>query len=308
MKLVSIIIPVHNSEKYLQRCLDSVLQQTYKNIEIIAVENGSTDRSIDILEMYKDKIKVVVIQKASIGLARNTGLAMAKGEYISFIDSDDTMERTMIEELVTNLESEKSDLSICDLTEIYPNKKVVKHWYPNTLITSKDIMNNLIEFNYGVCNKLYKRKIVVDNDIEFPEDLKYEDVPFSIFYLSRCSVVSKVNRSLYNYLIHSKSEQTTVDKSVYDIFKILEKCSKIVKKELLEDLYVRELSTYALKMKYEKDKRFRKTFIDDVYEELNKTYPHWRKCSYIKNLKFAKALIIKNKTLLKIYTNAFNML
>ena len=97
-KLVSIVVPVHNSSKYLKRCLDSILNQTYKNIEVITVENGSTDDSLEILKSYEPQIKVIKLDSKSLGTARNTGINASLGDYISFIDSDDTIKKEFIEE------------------------------------------------------------------------------------------------------------------------------------------------------------------------------------------------------------------
>ena len=122
-KLVSIVVPVHNSSKYLKRCLDSILNQTYKNIEVITVENGSTDDSLEILKSYEPQIKVIKLDSKSLGTARNSGINASLGDYISFIDSDDTIKKEFIEELVNSIEYEKSDLSICGIREIHEEKK-----------------------------------------------------------------------------------------------------------------------------------------------------------------------------------------
>ena len=125
--LISIIVPVHNSSKYLNKCLDSILNQTYKHIEIIVIENGSTDNSLEILNNYKDKIKLEVLECSGLSQARNRGLELSKGEYIAFVDSDDIIEPNMIEELLNNIKETKSDLSCCDIFEIHEStNKIVK--------------------------------------------------------------------------------------------------------------------------------------------------------------------------------------
>lgn len=308
--LVSIIVPVHNSSKYLKKCLDSIVGQSYKNIEILAIENGSTDDSLKILNDYKDKIKLIVLKESGLSRARNEGLKRAKGEYIAFVDSDDTVEPDLIKKLVKSLETEKSDLAICNFREIYEksNRIISRCAFPIETIKNKEIVENLVKFNCAIWNKLYKKSIIDENNIMFPENLKYEDMPFVLEYLSKSKVISKVNELLYNYLIHDKSEQTTVNNKVYDIFKILEICSKYYSKDQLESIYIRELTTYALKMKYVKDKNLRKNFIDEVYKNLGLTYPKWKTSKFIKDLKLIKRIIVKNKILLKIYTNISNMI
>lgn len=309
-KLVSIIVPVHNSSKYLNACIDGILNQTYRNVEIIAVENGSVDESLNILKSYGNKIRLEVLTKSGLSLARNKGIEISKGEYVAFVDSDDVIEPDMIEELVKNLESNKSDLSICNFKEIYEDsgKIVERNEYPKSKIFKNEVESNLIKFNFAIWNKLYKREIIIKNDIKFPIDLKYEDIPFVLNYLLKTNSVSKVDRILYNYLIHSKSEQTTVNERVFDILKIMELCLEIVPEEMLESVYIREVITYALKMRYVKNKTLRVSFINNAYLELNKRYPNWKKSNYIKEFPFIKKVLVQSSRLVKLYTSVYVML
>lgn len=308
--LVSIIVPVHNSEKYIEKCLNSIINQTYKNIEIIVIENGSTDNSLEILKDYKDKIKLEILKEPGLSKARNKGLELSNGEYIAFVDSDDTIEPTMIEELINNLKENKSDLSCCDINEIHEktNKKIKRNEYPRESITKEEINNNYIKFNFAIWNKLYKKEIIGKYKIEFPLNLKYEDIPFVLLYLSKCNKISKVNKYLYNYLIHSESEQTTVDKRIFDIIKILDLCLTFIDKKDLEDVYARELTTYIIKTRTLKDKSVRKKFINEAYNKLNKNYPNWKKCNYLKSRSIFKRLIQSNRVLTNIYISFYSCL
>lgn len=308
--LVSIIVPVHNSSKYIKSCLDSIINQTYKKIEIIVIENGSTDNSLEILKSYKDKIKLEVLKAAGLSKARNKGLELSRGEFIAFVDSDDRVNPTMIEELVNNIKENNSDLSCCDINEIHEktSKEIKRDEYPRKTITKEEINKNYIMFNFAIWNKLYKKEIIEKNEVTFPIDLKYEDIPFVLKYLTKCNKVSKVNKYLYNYLIHDESEQTTVDKRIFDIIKILDLCLTFTDKENLEDVYVRELTTYIIKTRTLKDKNIRKKFINEAYNNLNKNYPNWKKCKYLKSRNLLKRLIQSNKTLSNIYTSFYSYL
>lgn len=307
-ELISIIVPVHNSSKYLKECIESILNQTYKNIEIIVIENGSTDNSLGILNKYKDKIKIEILKEKGLSKARNKGIELSTGSYLAFVDSDDIINSTFIEDLVKNLEDNNSDMSICNYEEIheYSNKKILRECYPKENINKEEIINNLDKFNYAIWNKLYKKEIITENNIEFPNDLKYEDIPFILSYLTKCSKISKIKKTLYIYNIHKKSEQTTVDERIYDIIEIMNLCFKITSKDKLENLYINTLSTYALKMRYVKDVKLRKEFIDKIYNELNKNYPNWKKSNYIKSRNIFKRIIQKNKILVKIYTSIYS--
>lgn len=309
-ELISIIIPVHNSSKYLDSCLESITKQTYKNIEIICIENGSTDNSLEKLKKYKDKIKIEILKESGLSKARNKGIELANGKYIAFLDSDDQLELTFIEELYNNLKENNSDMSICNFKEIYEetNKIILRNYFPNNKISEEQIKNNLDKFNYSIWNKLYKKEIIEKNNITFPISLKYEDIPFVLEYLTKCKTISKTNKYLYNYKIHKNSEQTTVDNRIYDIITIMNSCLNITNKDLLEDFYINTLTTYALKMRYVKNSKLRNEFIDKAYEEINKNFPNWKKSKYIKKRNIFKRIIQKNKSLVKIYTFLYKTL
>lgn len=302
---VSIVVPVHNSSKYLKRCIDSLLNQTYKNIEIIAVENGSTDNSLEILKSYGPKIKVIVLPESSVGTARNVGINASSGTLISFIDSDDTINKEFINELVENIEYEQSDLSICGIREINEETKEekVREDYPHKGVEREEILNNLERFDYGPCNKLYRKEIIIKNKLSFPTNLKYEDVPFVLGYISSCKTISRVPDALYNYHIHNGSEQTTIDERIFDIFEILELLKHHVNILQLEGLYTKILTTYSLKTKYLKDKTKRIEFIDKAYDILDNNFDNWRTCSYMIDRPFLKRIVQSNRKLVKIYTN-----
>lgn len=307
-ELVSIIIPVHNSSKYLESCINSVINQSYKNIEIIAVENGSTDNSLEILKKYSDKIHIEVLDNSNLGLARNIGIKLSTGYYISFIDSDDFVEENFISSLVNNLEENNSDLSICNIKEIHEETKktIIRNEYPKEIITNNVILENLDKFNYGPCNKLYKSKIIKENNIHFLENIKYEDLPFVLNYINKVKSISKVNKALYIYNIHKESEQTSIDKRIFDIITSLNECKKFTDTHILENIYIKTLLTYILKTRYIKDKTLRNEFLKESFKELNNNYPNWKKSKYFKNESFIKRLIVSNKLLLSIYLNIYN--
>lgn len=308
--LVSVIIPVHNSEKYLEKCLESVLNGNYKNIEVIAVENGSIDYSPYILEKYNDKIKTITIKKASISLARNAGIEAANGEYITFVDSDDSVLPNYIEELVKKQKETKADLVVCNHYELHEenNKKEECINYPYKDIEKEEILNNLYKFNYAPWHKLYKTEIIKANKIIFPMDMKYEDVPFVLEYLIHTKNIAKVEKPLYNYYIHKESEQTTVDERIYDIIKSLNETKKRARNINIENLYIKNLNLFSLKTRYIKDKNLRNNFVDNAFEMMNKNYPNWKKSDYIKSAPIYKRIIMKNKNLVKIYAYIYSKL
>ena len=305
-KLVSIVVPVHNSSKYLKRCLDSVLNQTYKNIEVITVENGSTDDSLEILKSYEPQIKVIKLDSKSLGTARNTGINASIGDYISFIDSDDTIKKEFIEELVNSIEYEKSDLSICGIREIHEEKKeeIIRENFPHKNIGREEIKNNLAKFDYGPCNKLYKRDIIIKNKLTFPTNLKYEDVPFVVEAIINAKKISFVTDFLYHYVIKKSGETITRDERIFDIITI---CTMVEKKLDKIDyvnktnFFVKVLSYYLKNSCYIKNIKLRNEFIDAIYIYLKRIDKDWPKCTYLKKDNKKKKTIIINKFLLKIF-------
>lgn len=314
MNKVSIIIPVYNSAEYLEECLISVLNQTLKEIEIIIINDGSNDCSDSIIKKYvginKNIIYINNDSNKGIGYSRNLGLLKSSGEYIGFVDSDDTISSDMYEKYYKYAKTNQ-----LDIVSGYYFKKTnkTKTRFENIYfdICNIDTNYNLINsIDYGPCNKIFKRKIIFDNKIMFEENLKYEDMPFVLKVLYHSVKVGHINEAYYNYRIHSNSETTTMDERIFDIFKIMgiindyySNKSNMLKE--LENLNIRQFTMYALQQKYQKDKTTKSKFINDVYIFLDTNYTEWRKNPYYLKTNFKKRLIINNKLLVKLYCIIF---
>lgn len=192
MKL-SVIIPVYNAEEYLRECVDSVLNQTEKDLEIILVNDGSTDGSDAIIDeyaaRYPDKVAVITLENGGQGRARNYGIAAARGEFLSFVDSDDYIAADMYELMLAAAEMNNADVVVCDMEKRFDNGacEYVKAALQDTPLASAGSSSN----------KIFRRSVV--GDIRFPEGLWYEDFAFSakLLMLSRKTVF--VNKPLYIY-------------------------------------------------------------------------------------------------------------
>ena len=176
MPKVSLIIPVYNVENYIEKCLNSVVNQTLKDMEVIIVNDGSKDSSKQKIEKYLKKYPTIkYLEKENGGLsdARNYGMPYATGEYVAFLDSDDYVEKTMYEEMYNLGKKENADMVECDFVWEYPNKKRED---------IGEIYNNkkeMIEKGQVVAwNKLIKREILKKTNIKFPVGLRYEDIEF----------------------------------------------------------------------------------------------------------------------------------
>lgn len=183
---ISVIVPIYNVEKYLDRCVKSLINQTYKNIEIILVDDGSPDKCPEMCDYYAtEDYRIKVIHKENGGLsdARNVGIEKSTGSYISFVDSDDWVEEDFIEELYNNIKRENADISIIGYTLIWDSGKRITYsdnndyFVYNQEYAIKELLKQK-KFQCMVCQKMYKRDIF--SDIKFPLGKIYEDVAVSL--------------------------------------------------------------------------------------------------------------------------------
>lgn len=211
---ISVIIPVYNVEKYLRECLDSVVNQTFKNIEIICVDDGSTDQSLEILQEYKRKDdRFVILQQrhAGAGAARNHGLKLAEGKYIQFLDSDDYFEPTLLEELYTRAEKFGSDLTVCSSRKVDDNGNITETGSPNfpinidkvpmeQVFSGQDFKDEIFCLLIPVVwNKLIKKSFLEENRLEFPPLTIYEDIAFIHSVVVCANRIVAFNKELINY-------------------------------------------------------------------------------------------------------------
>lgn len=213
--LVSIIVPVFNSEKWLCTCVDSILVQTYSNIEVLLIDDGSTDNSYQIIESYLSidrRVRAFHIKNGGPSRARNYGLQNARGTYIQFVDSDDVIHPNMTEMLVESLEKSNTDLVMCGYEIICNFDEFV---FSNelkgdpTIITREQALKNIISthgYRGFPVNKLYKKKIILEGKLEFDNTIYVcEDLLFLSGYLDRIEVVSIIGDKLYGYIQHENS-------------------------------------------------------------------------------------------------------
>lgn len=228
---VSLIIPVYNVERYLYRCLYYAVNQTLKNIEIIIINDGSTDLSLNIINEFlaKDK-RITLINQENQGLsaARNAGILCANGEYIAFLDSDDSMEITYLEKMYNFAKATDSDIVMCNYCKV--NEKnghisPIKRNIKQTIFSSEDAVHKIIldiSIQNYAWDKIYKRSLFIDHNIFYPKGMYYEDMPttFRLFYYA--NQVAYLDEFLYNYLQREQSiTRTFSDKHIDDIVKAL---------------------------------------------------------------------------------------
>lgn len=210
---ISIIIPIYNVELYLKKCIESIIKQSYKNIEIILINDGSTDKSEIICKKYQkqdNRIKIIAIKNGGVSNARNLGIEASTGKYIAFIDSDDTVDKKYIEELLICIKKYQCDVVFCLAKYIYPELNRVYNCKLENQEKLSEIFTQdyryIVSFFHTPWGKLYKSDIIKKYNIKFPVDLfTGEDQIFNQEYLKYVKSYNYVNKNLYNYYIRKNN-------------------------------------------------------------------------------------------------------
>lgn len=258
MVKISIIVPVYNTAKYLDKCIQTLIKQTLEDIEIIFIDDGSEDGSAEILKNYAKNDKRISILNQNHkrqGAARNYGLSIAQGEYIGFVDSDDWVELDMFEKLYYQAKETDSDIVMCSMNTFEDGtNKIIVNTY-NTLdifnqkffensFTPQDTLNFIFNISVSPCNKIYRKSLIVKNNIKFPENIYFEDNAFFFKSWLNAQKISLLNQKLYQYR-KSTASTTKSDKNKLDIFKTLD----LTKNILEENNYYNRLKTDYLRYK-----------------------------------------------------------
>ena len=310
MYKISIIIPVYNTSNFLNKCLDSLINQTLKEIEIILINDGSTDNSQDIINeytyKYPDKVKAYIKENGGQASARNLGIQKATGEYVAFVDSDDWVELQMYEKLYDTAQKDCLDIVCCNDYMIVNNERKPS---PSKTFYSNNINENYILLESGPCNKIIKRDLIIKNNIKFLEDHIYEDlavIPTLALYTTK---IGYIDSHLYNYLVREGStmNQVIYNKKLEDIFDVMEELSIRFQdnyKDELEYLYIKHLLHAASLrfLKYKEGNNQRKR----INKIMKQKFSNWKRNKYFiqetqKYKLLCKLLYINNPIFINIY-------
>ena len=215
-ELISVIVCVYNVEKYLTKCIESIINQSYKNLEIILIDDGSTDESGRICDNYAkrdSRIKVIHQKNKGVSATRNVGLKAISGNYFGFVDSDDYLCSNYYSNMYEAMINNNADLVFCDILQIntLTNKEYLINKEVDSFIcnSKKDILSLLFKESRIInpINKLYKKSIF--NDLKYPSDIIHEDTFLIIDILNKCNCVVYINEPLYNRIIHNNSIMTS---------------------------------------------------------------------------------------------------
>lgn len=241
--LVSIIVPIYNAEKFLERCLNSIMAQTLEDFELILVNDGSSDSSGDICDRFAHQdTRVKVHHQANDGVsaARNFGISMATGKYIAMVDADDFINKDMYLRMVKVAEYNQTDLVMCGITEVTSCESHERKYDLPTehVMLREEIVNRIISSDFGnqniinsPCDKLYKRSILTENNLLFPTRKRGEDWFFNIKYLQLVESVVYIDEPLYYYCRHDDSTMYQYLPNQYDLW--LE--NRAVRNELIKE-------------------------------------------------------------------------
>ena len=284
MAKVSVIVPVYNTDKYLDKCLSSLVNQTLDDIEIIIVDDGSTDNSKSIIDKYLTDTRVKYVKKDNGGLssARNYGLSYVTSDYIGYVDSDDYVSLTMYSNLYNKMISGNYDLVECDFIWEYPN---------NSRIDKTNIVEDyFLDIRVVAWNKLYKTSIIKDNKLEFLDGKLYEDISFCYKYLMYTNSIGYINDIGYYYIQRDGSITNKSSVRVREVYDILYDVLDYYKEKGLYKEYYAKLEYLCIKIVLGRsfyriclldDKKLRKAYLIEGYDFLESNFPKWRKNSYL---------------------------
>ena len=276
---VSIIVPVYQSAEYLRRCVQSIMEQTYKKLQILLIDDGSTDESgsiCDELALKDSRIEVYRIENRGVSDTRNFGLAKVRGEYVQFVDADDKLSKHMVRRLVSIISNQNTDMVVCNYI-----KQFERMYVPNMMMeipgkyeATKYLLNTLKDpghHYYGVVwNKLYRAEIIKNNNIKFDTDITLgEDFVFNIKYWQKCKTVYVDWRYMY---IYSKIRDFTLSnikhKKLYNCISELENRKKIF------DVYYKAIKHIDNRF-YTEEKIWRYWIVFFIRQKYSLRYEFW---------------------------------
>ena len=299
MEKVSIIVPVYNVEKYVEECINSILCQTYNNIELILIDDGSKDLSFEKCKNYQNLKNVFLyhIENSGASKARNFGIEKASGKYLMFVDSDDVIEKEMVQNLVECIESKNVDMVVCSYLYQYKDRVENVFFSKDGYLSQIDAKIEMFKTDsiqgFSV-NKIYKRNIIIENKIEFDEKIKIcEDMLFVFNYINYIKDAYIINKPYYHYRMRKSSASNNAENDL-TVFITLNKIDEIDKnaKKYYYGLYCYLFFKYYKYIK--KDDNFEK--ISLISSLLDKKIETSRKKGIIINLFVPSFLknIIKN--------------
>ena len=319
MVKVSVIVPVYNVELYIERCLKSLINQTLRDIEIIVVNDGSPDNSQDIIDKYAKKyknIKSYIKKNGGLSDARNYGLKYANGEYISFIDSDDYIDTSMMKKMYDKAKENDFDLVVCNLDMVLDDGKFIQNVSSNIDrdIFGDEIKEYMVKIYPSAWNKIYKKSLF-DNKVYFKKGIWFEDVEFIYRVIPYVKSIGVVDYKLYHYVQREGTITKIFDKRLYNYINNWNGIIDFYKERNLYDKYKNELeycyvrylyATFVKQATNYKDKDEFNKAVDEAIINVKEKFPRYRKNKYFYKSMKGMYLVTFNKFIANIYYRMCN--
>lgn len=294
---VSIIVPVYQTEAYLEKCLDSLVKQTLSELEIIVVNDGSPDQSQKIIDAYEAKypqVKGYLKENGGLSDARNYGVTKAKGEYIAFVDSDDYIDEKMCAQMYEMAKQKQLDVVVCDTWMDYPNRSYV---LKADLGYSDDPLKSYIMAYPNAPARMISRDLM--SKIAFKKGIWYEDLDLMPTLVAYTDKLGFIHEPFYHYVQRDDSimNQSAFKEKFYDIFVVLDDVYQVYKKQQLLDKYYLELEyLYIIQLQRSAVLRFAgltgsKDALKKGHEVMKERFPHWHANPYLKKSSWKFRLI-----------------
>ena len=292
---VSIIVPVWNNDKYIEECIDSLLNQRTKvSYEIIAINDGSTDSSLDKLNKYKDEIIIIDKKNTGPGDTRNIGIKKAKGKYLMFVDSDDYVANDFIDKMYYTITKTQSDIVICDFYRVHRDKTITYLNKGKEGAYLKGNINEVLCMDFHSCNKIFTKEVI--GKLKYPKGMFYEDVVFISEVLLQANKIVKINNPLYYYRDNENGTTNVINETNYDLLKAYKMIEKDFIKENYKDeiefLYINGILVDLLIKIIKSNQKDRIATFINIKNEVEDNYPNWYKNKYIKSCKLTKRLYL----------------
>jgi hypothetical protein len=293
MVKISIIVPVYKTEAYLEKCLNSLVNQTFQDIEIIVVNDGSPDNSQNIIDIfaakYPDRIRAHQKTNGGLSSARNYGISKAKGQFLGFVDSDDWVDPKTFELLYAKAIEEDYDLTVCDVLFVYPDHDDrVDSGIPYDLKTKQQVKKSLTNIFPAAWNKLYKRSLF-DHGFQFKEGIWFEDVEFLFKAVAHVNSIGSVHQPLIHYFQRENAITKTYNVRLNDYLSNWDSIIQYYKVQNLYDDYKKELEyndvryilgTYLKNASKASSVEFFEEAIELAFCHIEKHFKHYRRNPY----------------------------
>ncbi|WP_232511589.1 glycosyltransferase family 2 protein [Parageobacillus thermoglucosidasius] len=308
---VSVIIPAYNVESYIERCLTSIVNQSLEEVEIIIINDGSTDNTLNVINKFcsfDNRIKIINSKNSGVSAARNYGLSQSTGKYIFQIDADDWIETNALKEMYEAAEESNADIVIANAYVDYDNGKMVP--LIDGKLTCDDPLKDFLIGNIIPCvwTKLYRRSLFISNNIGYCEKVRIgEDLLANFFLILHAKKIMKIEKFFLHYIQRQGSAMNSYRESMYDIYIVLNKIEEFLKKNNLYEKYKNEF----LYLKYMHTYYYRVVMFSNLSSIHKDFYNNWKKekdC-YLGNNYISEFLMrekYRNRVLEKLYrTNYF---